>query len=276
MTEIDARVNPEQASDEIQKFLAGQQREREPIPAPVPPTPEDNIVNLPCGLVNALEGTVVRTAEVRELDGADEEALARVSNNVAKYLDTLLDRGVAKIGTEAATSESLSLLLAGDRDALVVAIRRVTFGDDIDLTLDCPLCGEKQEVEVLCSRDIPSRSLENPLFETSFSLTLKSGTQVEVNLPTGEVQKALASSPDFGNEAALNTLLLSKCISKINGLPVISPTQARNLKVRERREILEEIEKRNPGPRLREVTRPCSECGGDMPLPFGLVDLFLV
>jgi hypothetical protein len=42
----------------------------------------------------------------------------------------------------------------------------------------------------------------------------------------------------------------------------------------DRTKIVDEIIKRNPGPRLGEVKKACQACGEDILLPLSLLDLF--
>jgi hypothetical protein len=109
--------------------------------------PPDTSVTLPGGLLDPILG-IVNTAEVRELNGADEEAVAKV-NDVPKSLMVILERGTVKIGDEKATKADLDALLAGDRETLLLAIRKVTFGSEIKLGPgECPECGEEQTFNI--------------------------------------------------------------------------------------------------------------------------------
>jgi hypothetical protein len=243
---------------------------------PVPPAPVDCNVTLPGGYVVIQEDDVYTEAVVRELDGDDEEAIARVSGNFSKLLEVTLQRGVVSVGPHEATKKLLDGLLMGDRDALLVAIRRVTFGDEVEFTkLACPSCGAEQEPKVRLSTDIPVRTLDDPFSGSTFELTLASEKSVAVSLPTGDTQRALGALAER-TEAAMNSELLAKCVKSIDGVPVMSKDQVRRgLKVLERREILKEIDERNPGPRLGEVSQPCAECGEQIPLALSLAALFL-
>lgn len=89
--------------------------------------PPDTVVKLPGGLLTA-NGEVIREAEVRELTGEHEEALVRVrrSGSFVKFVNMLLTCGVVTLGSEAATAKTLTRLLLGDRDALILGIRRAT------------------------------------------------------------------------------------------------------------------------------------------------------
>ena len=73
--------------------------------APVIDDLPDTSVTLPAGAV--IDGKVYTTAEVRELTGEDEEALAkaRMTGNGAKFVSVLLQRGTVSIGPKPSTSE---------------------------------------------------------------------------------------------------------------------------------------------------------------------------
>jgi hypothetical protein len=49
---------------------------------------------------------------------------------------------------------------------------------------------------------------------------------------------------------------------------------ALSLTMSDRTKIIEEILKRNPGPRLGEVTKLCKACGESISTPLSLLDLF--
>lgn len=270
MTTVDARSNPEAASAAAAAVLADDNDREVPAAPPIAET----TVNLPGGYLDLIAGTTAKTAEVRELNGADEEAIFRAQGNLGKTLDTILTCGLVSVGDKKANRDLLDDLLAGDRDAIIVGIRRATFGDVMQLErVTCPSCREIQDVEISCTNDIPMKTLTQP-GDRWFTMTLTSGKDIEVSLPDGATQRAFADSEDT-NIGVLNTIMLSNCVKKINGTSVITPEQVRKgLSWRDRDEIIKEINEREPGPRLQEVKRPCSSCGEDIALPMNLVDLF--
>ena len=79
--------------------------------------PSASEVDLPGGYLN-FDGKLITTAEVRELTGADEEAIAK-AGSTAKSLHVLLERGLVKLGDKEATKDDIDLLLSGDRDAIL-------------------------------------------------------------------------------------------------------------------------------------------------------------
>ena len=71
-------------------------------PAPSISLPESVIVELQRGLLNPTTGQWQTTAEVRELNGKDEEFLSSLENNkkitYAMYVNTLVSRATVRIG----------------------------------------------------------------------------------------------------------------------------------------------------------------------------------
>jgi hypothetical protein len=246
-----------------------QQAMEEPEKVITSRAPSDTTVDLPGGYISQ-DGTVVKTAEVRELNGADEEAISKAGSK-AKALGVLLQRGLVKVGTEDVTKEMLDSLLSGDRDAILIGIRKVTFGDELKAMVHCYSCNEDQETVVTLSEDVPVREL-NDLKGRSWVIDTKKGP-VAVGLPNGLVQKKLMDNADK-TAAEINTLLLSGCVMSVNGSPSMGSHTVLSLGMTDRANIVDEIIENNPGPRLGEVKKACKACGEDMNLPLSLLDLF--
>jgi hypothetical protein len=228
--------------------------------------PSNPLVELPGGLVE--NGEIIKTAEVRELTGVDEEAIAKAPTT-GKALNVILQRGLSKLGNRDAKLEDLDNLLSGDRDAILVGIRRVTFGDSIDFTAQCPSCMETQPISIDLSTDVPVTELT---LDRSWTIKTKKNT-VDVTLPTGVTQKKLLENIDK-TSAEINTLLLTGCVLSVNGAPSMGAATVLKLGMSERSQIVEEIISRIPGPRLGEVVKACKACGEKMATPLSLVDLF--
>jgi hypothetical protein len=236
------------------------------IETKAPPGPE---VELPGGFIDG--NTLVTTVEVRELNGMDEEAIAKASNT-GKALNVLLQRGLVKVGSRPALLEDLDLFLSGDRDAILIGIRRITFGKTLDVNALCPNCGTKQDVSIDLKEDIPVTKLNDPIADRTWSIKTKNGV-VTVALPTGVTQKRLMDNSDK-TSAELSTILLSGCVQSVNGEPSLGASTVLNLGIADRAKIVEEIMSRTPGPRLGEVSKTCKACGEAIALPLSLVDLF--
>ena len=232
--------------------------------------PSESVVKLPGGFVTEA-GELITTAEVRELTGADEEAIAK-AGTVGKSLNVLLQRGLIALGSEQVSKDDLDTLLSGDRDAILIGIRRVTFGNTIDVPVQCQSCRQEGTATIDLVADVPERKLEDSIADRAWEVETTRGV-VTVMLPNGIVQKKLMENMDK-TSAEINTLLLSGCIVTINGAPSVGASTALSLSMADRAKIIDQILEKNPGPRLGEVTKACKACGEDMSLPLSLVDLF--
>jgi hypothetical protein len=271
-TTINAAENPAMANkllDEVNKLVT--QEVVGAIPEVVLPSLPETEVKLPAGFIDPFEGVMYTTAEVRELTGADEEAIVKISDP-GKALLAILERATVSIGGQPATKDMLGNLLAGDREALLLAIRKATFGAEVEVSTVCDKCPELQSFKIDLDTDVETKELEDPINDRSFTVDLKAGL-AKVKLPTGDVQTKLINATDK-NSAELDTLLLTSCVTEIADQPVLSSIRIRNLGINDRRTLLEEIAKRNPGPQLSEIKKACKNCGQEVSLPLTLAELF--
>lgn len=234
--------------------------------------PSESEVTLPGGFIEP-NGELVTKAEVQELTGADEELISK-AGSAGKALNILLQRGLLKVGSREATKEDLDNLLSGDRDAILIGIRRATFGPTLDFSIQCTSCNAPQDVSVDLIEDVPTVTLKDPLYDRTWEVKTKKGV-IKVALPTGVVHKKLMENTDR-TAAELNTMLLAGCVLSVDGRPSVGASTVLSLGMGDRNKIIKEILKRNPGPRLEEVTKVCEACGEKILLPLGLTDLFLV
>jgi len=265
---FNAATNPNLANDLIGKATAEQNNT--PAKAEITP-PSDTLVNLPAGYVSP-DGEVIKTAEVRELNGKDEEFLSKTPT-IGKALNTVLNRAVVSIGNIPATEKILDSLLAGDRDSLLIGIYRATFGTTAEMGVLCQGCNDIKVVGIDVNEDIKTKVLLDPADRT-FTVEGKKG-EFLVTLPTGATQRELISNPDR-TLAELQTVILEHCIMEINGAPVVSKQQVLNLGLVDRRKLLEEITSRNPGPQFDNITVTCPDCEGKVEVPISLGALFRI
>jgi len=234
--------------------------------------PSSNEVHLPGGFIEPT-GEVIKTAEVQELTGADEEAIAK-SGSTGKALTVLLQRGLVKLGNREVGKNDLDDLLSGDRDAILIGIRRVTFGDTLELNANCYECSTEQLVTIDLITDVPVTELEDPITNRTWDIETKKGV-AKVILPNGNVQKKIMENIDK-TSAEMNTLILAGCLLSLDGRPSAGATTALSLGMADRTKIIDEILEKTPGPRLGEVKKACKACGEDMALPLRLLDLFRI
>lgn len=264
---INAAKNPSLANDLINQAMATQEVKKEP--ALVTP-PSDNLVHLPGGFITDA-GEVIKTAEVRELTGRDEELISR-STNSGRTFSAILACGAVKVGDIPVTEKVLDELLSGDRDAIMVGIYKATFGQLNKSSSFCRGCGEMKDIEVDVDTDIETKVLSDPILDRVFTVQGKEN-EYRVTLPTGAVQKELGQNLDK-SLPELTTILLYGTVVEINGRPILSKNQIQSLGMTDRRLLSEEIAKRNPGPKFTDISVTCPECGGEVVVPINLGTLF--
>ena len=232
--------------------------------------PPSNIVELPAGFI-LKDGEVAKQVEIRELNGADEEELAKATTP-NRLLQLVFSRGLVAFGDTPAYSEDVDTMLSGDRDAVILGIRCATFGRELTYNATCPKCFEEREVIIDLVEDVETRTLNDPIGDKTFAIATKSG-EAMVTLPNGITNKKLLDA-DNKTTSELMTIILAGCIVSINGTPSLGVQTALNLGILDRETIISEIYKRTPGPRLGEVKKACEACGNEIPLPLSLASLF--
>jgi hypothetical protein len=268
----DALADPGKINDLIAKLTGSDQL---PVIADAP----SDFVNLPAGLF--YNGKTYKTATVRELTGADEEALARAikSNNSFHFIDTLLQRGVVSVGDAPATPDMLSKMLLGDRDELLIAIRCATYGDDFVLEgWVCPHCGGQTDVKFSLATSIERIPLVSADGEPTFEIGLRRGATATVRFPTGEDQLA-CSDPNW-TSTERNSEMLRRCVKSITKEDgqVINvqafPSAIAAMNIPDRRAIVSAITEQQPGPRYATIQFVHAECQKEVMLALSILDLF--
>lgn len=232
--------------------------------------PNDGTVVLPGGIVTE-DGTVSTSAEVRELNGADEEAIYKYTD-IGKALLAILKRAVVSVNNTQVTPAVLDDLLSGDRETLLVAIRVVTFGEEVEMTAMCSKCMETHNYTVSLVDDVTTKTVDL-LEDKTWELELSKGKKAVVKLPDGSVQTLLFESPNKTAQE-LNTLVIGGCMVAIDGVPSMGAKTALKMSIKDRETVVRSIFDKSPGPRLGEVSKPCLSCGETVPLPLSIPDIF--
>lgn len=113
---------------------------------------EETVYTLPAGYVD--ENGVTHTEfTIRDITGRDEEAIhkADVKANASKVVSTLLTRCVTRIGTLTPKSvggrdkwaDIIRHLYVGDQDYMMIQLRKLSVGDEIEANHVCPGCKAK-------------------------------------------------------------------------------------------------------------------------------------
>lgn len=272
MPKVSAAEDPTLANDMITAVLQEMEdsqveEEQEPIDIIEPP---ENTFRLPGGYV-APGIDPQYEIEVKELTGRDEEAIAR-AKNFPTMLETILQRGLVRVGDQDATKDVLASMLAGDRDFALLKIFSITFGADVTATRVCQACGEEVSIEIDVDSDVPVRELDD-INDAFFTVDCSRGRTANVMLPTGVTQKEIQDN-STKSYSELTTTLLENTVREFDGRPILSKQDVLDLPVRDRRLIAEEIARRAPGPRMQDVVKECPNCENPMEVPLSMAVLF--
>ena len=212
----------------------------------------------------------VKEFEVRELTGADEEALGKI-NKAGQFMIELLNRGLVQVG-DVPGKEVLDDLLAGDWETILLAIRSVTFGDTVDYSPLCNSCGSRYEITINLADDIRRVTVDDPN-DVVFTFTGRHDNVYEVSLPMGSTQRTLLHSTEM-TPVEQNSFMLTQCLRKVDRTPNLGRETVLQMPMADRRTLLREIAVRKPGPRLEEVTTLCPSCGAENAFPLSIAALF--
>lgn len=252
-------------------------------PIPDVPEPPNDFVKLDGGFY--FEDEPQTTAVVRELTGEHEEALARSlkSGNTFHFLQVLLESGTASIGSivdPVKVKKALRSMLIGDRDSLVLAIRIATYGNNLEvLQWTCPACNTLTSFDIaLDDLDIKNKKLEN-IEDATFEVELRNGARATCHLATGEDQLYTFDKSELTG-AERDSRLLSKCVTSVTDSKgrthkiIAEPHYVLKLSIPDRHTILKALQEGQPGPQYTNISYKHEDCGNDVTISLGLVDLF--
>lgn len=174
-----------------------------------------SIVHVPGGILS--RGERHREAELRPLLGEDEAYLAEKAPGLppARKATLLLTRCLERLGPyERPTPELVRGLTVGDREALLLHVRRLTFGDRLPCLLRCPACAEPMDLDLRVG-DL----LLDPYaaWEESWTAPIPGDApdapprMLRFRLPTGGDQEAVEPLARR-DPAAASGLLLRRCL----------------------------------------------------------------
>jgi hypothetical protein len=169
-------------------------------------------IMLPHGLLEA--GEIRRIVELRAPTGEDEAAVLELSRHAtaAEVTTAVLERCVQCLDGRAPTIDTVRALTAGDREALMLHLRRISFGDRLACVLDCPLCESRMDVTLSVGEllSAPYRDVQE-----RHDATIEIGGEplrVSFRLPTGADQEAAAAEDDV--EAAIR-MVIDRCVDEV-------------------------------------------------------------
>jgi hypothetical protein len=175
------------------------------------------LVTLPGGCWQA--GSNNREARLRPLNGEDESFLLETVEALlpAERTTAVLTRCLTCLGSEQRVTEpAVRALTVGDREALLLHLRRITFGERMPCLLTCPdpACGEKMDLDLNASELMltPYADVQE-LHESEFAAD---GVRYRLRfrLPTGGDQEAAAHMARVDPRRGAD-LLLRRCVEQV-------------------------------------------------------------
>lgn len=239
------------------------------------PEPSDCLVDLPGGWLDS-GGTVHHKALIRELTGADEEALSRATKKGGNFdpgifLGVALQRSLVSIDGIPADDVMRNSLLIGDRDAILLGVRIATYGGDYETSVTCSSCGKESGVVVELEKDVQTRKSEASAWWRN--VPLRKGEAI-LHLVT-VADQTMALSDDARTGAEVDTIIMSRVVKEINGAPVLGERSLLEAPAGVRRSIAKYLVDNQPGPQLGEVKGSCPACKADINISLSLPALFL-
>lgn len=231
-------------------------------------------VDLPVGWTDD-EGTTHRRVVLRKMTGREEAILAdrRFARNGGKLVTELLHSCVQRIGDHERNGRSpITGMTSSDRNFLLLKLRSITFGPELEARYTCPSCGESLEATEDLDA-LPVRALPDGESQADVTVELGDGwedrdgtvhTALILRLPTGADEEAVApqmrDNPSLGKNA-----LLARCVKSLGDVPrqrieALGPRIMSELTMTDRRLVDRALNEAAPGV---DLVRPleCPACG---------------
>lgn len=164
-------------------------------------------------------GVCYREARLRPLNGEDEAFLIESGQTIlpAQRITALLSRCLTRLGPHSPVAmEVVRSLTVGDREALLLSLRRLTLGDSLQCLLSCPHweCGEKIDLDLLVSELLlPPYHHQQTWYESRIREN-GAGYRIRFRLPTGADQEEAAVLSQSDPQAAVD-LVMHRCMEYV-------------------------------------------------------------
>lgn len=219
------------------------------------PKSSQGIFELPCGFLTP-DGELLTEVKVREITGAEEDMLATKGISGGKKITQLLAGCVESIGT-VTDKQTLQLICRnlpiGDRVFLLLAIRRVSLGDEIPFEDQCPSC-EKKSVYYQNLSELTIRAMKEPK-KRVYDITLPSKKTARFHVMTGKDEETLTKA-DAKDQASAAVSVRLDLLNEV--APTIEDVKA--LSMRDRNALRDTFDKVEGGVETT-VDVSCPLCG---------------
>jgi hypothetical protein len=231
-------------------------------------------VSLPIGLTDP-QGNHQREIVLRKMTGREEAILAdrRYQKNGGRLVTELLHSCIVRVGDLPKNGAStVSSMYSVDRNYLLLKLRSITFGPELNTNYTCPSCAEMVKlVENL--DELPVRTLADDETADEIHVELQDGyldrdgdvhTSMSLRLPTGADEEAVApqmrQNPSEGKNALLSRCLKSLGTMQKHRMEALSTHIMSELTLADRRLVDRALNQAAPGVNLvRKIE--CASCG---------------
>lgn len=229
---------------------------------------------MPIGVTDD-DGILHREGTLRKMTGRDEAILADPKNhrNGGKLVTDLLHSCIVSLnGLDNISREVIANMYSADRNYLLMQLRKVTFGPELEANYTCPSCNSNMQV-IENLDELPVKSLSEGESPEDVVVELEDGyidkednvhTALTLRLPTGADETAVA--PQMRKNASLaKNSLLARCMKSLGDVPqhrinALGPRILAELTMTDRRLIDRALNSAAPGVDLiRELE--CANCG---------------
>jgi hypothetical protein len=229
---------------------------------------------LPIGYEDA-DGQIYRTAVLRKMTGRDEAVMAdkRSRANGARMITELLAGCLVRLGSiEKPGVKVTQQMFSADRHFLLVKLREITFGKEMQATYSCATCRQAtvviedlSELEVV---RLPAGSLpEDMVVGLDDGYVDRTGEVYQTLLfryPTGLDEERIAATVRENASRGKNALL-ARCLTTMGDLPeakleALGTSIFADLTLADRGAIDHAMNNGGPGIKLRRIVL-CDNCG---------------
>jgi hypothetical protein len=228
-------------------------------------------VTLPGGM--AVGGQWYRSAWLDSVTGHEEEFLIGEGRflSAAARVTELLSRCLRRLGpVEPAGAETVRRLSVGDREALLLNLRRLTLGDRVSCVLLCPRCGKKMDLDLnIGELLLPPYGHDRTLHETSIH-DGQAISRVVFRVPNGADQEAAVALIENARTPAAEELVLRRCIAQVTAVDGEELSSVPDAVLRALPAKMAELDPQAEV--LLDLT--CPECATRFEVPFDIADYF--
>lgn len=215
-----------------------------------------------------INGKPYRNIIIREVLGFDEEEVSktRYKDNPTLLLIELIYRVIAEVKgtTELPTREDIKNLPVGILDELILDIRKLSVGEEIEIHAVCPNKKCKTRYEDIVSIDEINRREGNydPIdlvLPRGLAIDGKLCKNIKLRFPDGNIQERFIqkSNKDLERFGILNTEMIHACIMNLDGYS-LSLKQVSSMTRKDRQFISNSLHNA-PGPDTK-ITIECRGC----------------